>query len=140
MEEHEGKYFALWYGVLNVNSKQLRCAAAFHPPAIGVGKNGIKKLGKKDIMLGAFEENIYENEIYDLSEYNKIFLFSDGCFEIIKENGENYEFDEFINLISEKGAESAESLELIFSNLETINRGSHFDDDYSMIEITLNSK
>jgi serine phosphatase RsbU (regulator of sigma subunit) len=136
MEEHEGKYFAIWYGVVDVKTKELSCASAMHPPALSINRDGITKLGKKDIMIGAFPEYEYNNAYYQLSGGEKVYLFSDGCFEIGSEHDNALEFEDFTKIIH-KNSKASNPLENIFSELSTINMSENFGDDYSIIELEI---
>ncbi len=137
MKEHEDKFFAIWYGVIDKNSMVLTTASAMHPPAVCIGKKGLTKLGEKDIMIGAFPDYKYENTFYQLDKGDKIYLFSDGCFEIEKNDGINLDFDEFVNIIEKSSTKDLNSLEDIYNTLVNFKMWKSFEDDYSMVEIEL---
>jgi serine phosphatase RsbU (regulator of sigma subunit)/Flp pilus assembly protein TadD len=137
MDEHEGKYFAIWYGVMDIENNELSCASAMHPPALNINNDGITKLGKKDIMIGAFPEYEYNNSYYQLSNGDKVYLFSDGCFEIGSEQKNALEFDDFTKILH-NNSKSIKPLENIFSELSSINMSENFGDDYSIIELEVN--
>lgn len=136
MEEHDDKYFALWYGVLDLKTYELVCASAFHPPAIGITNGQSIKYGKKEMMIGAFEDYNYENAFYQLSKGESIFLFSDGCFEIESEIS-NFEFDDFVSVIKSAKDTSEQPLDDVYSSLVSLKKSENFDDDFSMINIKL---
>lgn len=136
MEEHEGKYFAIWYGVIDIITNELTCASAMHPPAICIGKKGITSLGKKDIMIGAFPDYDYENVYYKLNGGDRLFLFSDGCFEIENDDEQVIDFEKFTSIL-EKNAELDQPLNIIFDELSKMNSNNSFNDDYSMLELEL---
>jgi len=135
MEEHDDKYFALWYGVINLETCELVCASAFHPPAIGISNGDIMRFGKKEMMIGAFQDYCYENANYQLSKGESIFLFSDGCFEVETETS-NLEFDDFVNLLHTAAQENNEPLEKIHSSLLSIKNSDKFEDDFSILKIS----
>lgn len=136
MEEHGDKYFALWYGVLDLKTYELVCASAFHPPAIGITNGQSIKYGKKEMMIGAFEDYNYENAFYQLSKGESIFLFSDGCFEIESEIS-NFEFDDFVSVIKSAKDTSEQPLDDVYSSLISLKKSENFEDDFSMINIKL---
>lgn len=137
MEEHDNKYFALWYGVLNLSSLELTCASAFHPPAIGISKGDIIKFGNKEMMIGAFPDYEYKNLVYQLAEDDIIFLFSDGCFEIQNDSESSLEFENFLSILKSSINNKQEALDYIHSNLTVLRNSDTFDDDFSIIKIEL---
>jgi len=134
MEEQDNKYFALWYGVIDLETKELICASAFHPPAIGVSGGEIMQYGKKEMMIGAFDEYYYDNTYYQLSPGDSIFLFSDGCFEVELEET-NMEFEDFKQLLKSSKENGDNPLEYIYSYLIKIKKTDRFEDDFSIIKI-----
>lgn len=136
MEEHDDKYFALWYGVLDLSTYELVCASAFHPPAIGVVNGQSIKYGKKEMMIGAFQDYCYENAYYQLSKGESIFLFSDGCFEVETEEV-NFEFNDFVEILHSAEQENNGSLQKIHSTLLSIMNSDKFVDDFSILKLSL---
>lgn len=136
-EQHEGKYFSLWYGVINVPGKRLVCSSGFHPPALLKSNGTISKLGTKEMMLGIFKEYEYENSSYTLNNGDRIYLFSDGCFELELEEGKNLNFSDFEELILNNSTNTGQPLNNIYKALLSLNGTKPFGDDYSMIEIVV---
>ncbi|NOX17543.1 MAG: SpoIIE family protein phosphatase [Chlorobi bacterium] len=136
IENLNGKYFALWYGIIDKRNYELTCSSAMHPPAIRINGDGIERLGEKNIMIGGMPDYRFENIKYKLNAGDKIYLFSDGCFELEKADGSNLGFDEFVGIILEKSKEKR-PIDEIHSALLKTNRENSFIDDYSMIEIEL---
>lgn len=136
MEEHDDKYFALWYGVIDLKSYELVCASAFHPPAIGVLNGDILQYGKKEMMIGVFQDYNFENAYYQLEKGESIFLFSDGCFELESGNAD-FEFEDFVQILHSATQDKNHTLEKIHSSLLSIKNSDKFDDDFSMLKICL---
>src|SRR5581483_6172077 len=83
MEKQDGKYFTVWYGVLNPGTRELRYAAGGHPPAIAVTAEGkIHRLeSPPGFMIGAFPFAEYTDSTITLEPGSKLFVYSDGCYE-----------------------------------------------------------
>jgi len=137
MDDHENKYFTIWYGVINVKDRKLICSSAMHPPALlFAGQNKlVTKLGNEQIMIGALDDTLFSNVEYDLPEDVKIYLFSDGSFEIIKESGKIISMDEFSEIISNALVSKRKTIDEIYNKLSGLSAADKFDDDYTMIEI-----
>lgn len=136
-EKHEGKYFSLWYGVINVQKNKLVCSSGFHPPALIKSQETISELGTKDMMLGMFKDYEYGNLTYNLKNGDRIYLFSDGCFELETTKGQSLDFYEFTKIISQQSGTGTNSLNKIYHSLTSLHGSKSFNDDYSMIEITV---
>src|SRR3954470_2142315 len=55
MEKQDGKYFTIWYGVLNSKTRELCYASGGHPPAIVIMPDGrAQHLNSPSLMIGAF--------------------------------------------------------------------------------------
>ncbi|MDZ7764022.1 MAG: SpoIIE family protein phosphatase [Melioribacteraceae bacterium] len=117
-------------------SYELVCASAFHPPAIGVVNGQSIKYGKKEMMIGAFQDYCYENAYYQLSKGESIFLFSDGCFEVETEEV-NFEFNDFVEILHSAEQEKNGSLQKIHSTLLSIMNSDKFVDDFSILKLSL---
>jgi FtsZ-binding cell division protein ZapB len=56
MEEQNGRYFTMWYGVYNKKDRRLAYASGGHPPALlignGRGNSGVERLVTKKMFIG----------------------------------------------------------------------------------------
>lgn len=145
MEAHNNKFFTIWYGVCNYKEKILRYASSGHPPAIlltsdSSKNNTLNTLSTTNITLGFFENhNFIENEI-TLKEKNKLYVYSDGVYEIEQSHGETFTFSDFKNRVSEQfnSVDQFQSkyLYLHMQNIAGIDNHT-FEDDFSMLEIMI---
>ena len=87
MEKHNNLFFTLWYGVYNKLKRQIVYGTGGHPPAVLItGKTPeaakIIKLKAKGLMIGGMPEATFEDAQTELGEYGKLYIFSDGAFEV----------------------------------------------------------
>ena len=83
-----GEYFTIWVGVLQLSTRVLRYASAGHPGSILVRNEGSSVvLGGKTWPTGFSPDEIYSTESIRLVEKDRLYLFSDGIYEV--ENAEN---------------------------------------------------
>jgi sigma-B regulation protein RsbU (phosphoserine phosphatase) len=83
-----GEYFTIWVGVLQLSTRVLRYASAGHPGSILVRNEGSSVvLGGKTWPTGFSPDEIYSTESIGLVEKDRLYLFSDGIYEV--ENAEN---------------------------------------------------
>ena len=71
-----------------------------------------------------------------LQPYNKLFLFSDGLYEIIKQDGEMMSIQEFSDILKKIASEEGDDLEKLVHEIQTIQGKSSFVDDVSILEVS----
>ncbi len=137
MEEQNGKYFTLWYGVFNLQTRELKYAAGGHPPAIAVTPEGSAiQLGPTGMMIGAFSFAAYSDATVMLAPGSKLFVYSDGCYEV--ENSDKVMMT--INQFSEILAASAprpDALDHTVTAVRDWQERPDFEDDFSLLQFHL---
>ncbi|HKF48942.1 MAG TPA: fused response regulator/phosphatase [Terracidiphilus sp.] len=135
MEKQDGKYFTIWYGVLNAQTRELRFASGGHPPAIAVmPDHTVKRLEAPGVIIGAFDFAAYSNTSVTLDRGSRLFVYSDGCYEVM--NGERgmMTLDEFSNILADAGPH-AEELDLVVGAVQEWQQRPEFDDDFSLMRL-----
>lgn len=142
MEEHNDLYFSIWYGVYRPSDRHLRYASAGHHPAVLVSgapdhPGVIESLAARGPSLGIAPGAIYGGEERVLPAASRLFLFSDGAFEIVRPDGTMLEFERVLEVLATPCAGAASELDRL---LEFV-RGEHgpgpLDDDFSIIKLAL---
>ena len=83
MEQNNNKFFTIWYGVYQYSTRTLRYAAAGHHPALLVKPDGTKQsLGVPGLMIGVMPEIEYEVQSITVEPGSRLYLFSDGLYEV----------------------------------------------------------
>jgi sigma-B regulation protein RsbU (phosphoserine phosphatase) len=141
MEHYGDKYFTIWYGVLNIHTLQLSYSCAGHPPALLIRKSELSdavvhRIGNKNFFIGGMPGFEFDTDIVELRSGDTLFLLSDGVYELEKIDGSIMSLDEFEKFILRFHSESFTLDSLIFE-LSKIKMNAPFDDDFSIIKITL---
>lgn len=136
MTQKNDKYFTIWYGVLNLKTKNLIYSSAGHPPCILVNENQLNelkilKLKASGTPIGMFPDMIYQNQEYQIDYTAKLYLFSDGIYELNQENGEIWGLDKFTQFLTKSNL----NLEQIMTEVKNRHNQSWLDDDISIMEI-----
>jgi sigma-B regulation protein RsbU (phosphoserine phosphatase) len=83
MERNNNKFFTMWYGVYHRPTRTLRYASAGHHPALlGTPDGASQRLGSPGLMIGAVPDADYVTESVVVPEGARLYLFSDGLYEI----------------------------------------------------------
>ncbi|AWG42894.1 regulator [Candidatus Borreliella tachyglossi] len=132
-------FIALWYGVLNVKTRQLRFASAGAPPVIVLSSRDNICLESRGMILGIEEVYSYKESEVLLSKSSHILLFSDGVYEI--ENKENLimSIDDFYEIIKKNSYNLDDFILMrLYENMLNLSKYNTFRDDFSILEFIIN--
>ena len=143
MEHHNNKFFTMWYGVYDRSSNKLCYATAAHPPAFLITKEAsgsveFHELTTRNTAIGFLEDAVFKEDCMNLEDINKLYVYSDGVYEIEKPNGEMVtlaEFTESIKNLSKVDVPQVEEILEAMKNLKAVQ--GPFDDDFSLLEIQI---
>lgn len=141
MERHDNKFFTLWYGVYNIKDRLLSFSSAGHPPAYLVNSDSlaqltIQSLHTPNIAIGYMEDFEFEEAVIPLKKHAKLYVYSDGVFEIEKDNEEMLSLEEFNRHMGQfVDPTTMQSAHILQSMEDLKNNDLPFDDDYSFLEI-----
>ena len=85
MEDHADRCFTIWYGVLNLDESSICWSGGGHPPAILFDQrdgNPCQELPSTGPMIGMLEEFDFSIQKSSVNPGSRIYLFTDGVFEI----------------------------------------------------------
>lgn len=141
MENHNDMFFTIWYGVYDKETQQILYASGGHPPAIlmtgpSSDKLTLHQLKTPGIVIGAFPDANFENSSCQIETCNRLFVFSDGVFEILKQNGEMMTFNEFNDLFLKIPKNDSSELTFIVDQVQNISGKTTFVDDFSLLQAT----
>ena len=86
------------------------------------------------------EDINYEEEKVKLSKINKLYVFSDGVYEITNKNNNEMTLENFTNLVSKKFNKTDElKSDLIYEEIKNLKKDDGpLDDDFSIVELIIN--
>lgn len=137
MERHDGKYFTIWYGVFNPATRCLRYAGGGHPPAVlfsGPSPENVTLdlLESTGPMVGLGFGPPYETREIVLPEFARLFILSDGAFEIQLADGGTWTLPEFLEFLTQHQAE-ATLIDQLLEHCVALHGSPILDDDFSML-------
>ncbi len=138
MDKQNGMYFTLWYGVFNSRTRELRYASGGHPPAILVSNGEYKKLKTNGMVIGGMAESKFESASIAVPENSKLYIFSDGVYELEYADGSGMmTVDDFASELLKPAIESKTKTESMLDFSKRAQNNEQFEDDFSLCEITL---
>jgi serine phosphatase RsbU (regulator of sigma subunit) len=141
MEKQNGLYFTLWYGVYNRQTRRLRHASAGHPPALLVGDSlPVTPLNSTNFFIGAFPKVDYEAAQIDIPPNSRLYLFSDGVYEVDRPDGTMWSFEQLQDFLSRQLAESGGEIDALYKILQEMHSSDVLDDDFSLLRVDFHSR
>jgi sigma-B regulation protein RsbU (phosphoserine phosphatase) len=158
-EENNHMFFTIWYGIYNKNTRELSYSSGGHPPALLLDNSNdqdnlnnkdrsnkpdrsnnkddtVKLLRTPNFVIGGETEATYKNATQMISKNSKLYIFSDGVYEIKKPDGTMWRFTEFTKLVVGFEAEnSTTTLDPLVEQIECVGLSKNFEDDFTIIEI-----
>lgn len=137
MESHGGKFFTIWYGVFRPSTRELRWAGGGHPAALlfAPPSPAPKALDSTGPMPGILPGLEYTTLSTVVPPGGRLFVYSDGLYEIRKGDGSAYGYDEFAADMGVPTPDAAPPLEAGIARAERLAAGRGFDDDVSALEV-----
>ncbi|MGD1897571.1 MAG: SpoIIE family protein phosphatase [Phormidesmis sp.] len=154
MNDQNDKYFTIWYGVYNRTNNQLSYASAGHPPALLITPQSRRqKLKKENIALeqlrtpgmpiGMMPDSIYQWQRCSVSRNSRLYIFSDGIYEICPASSTALKqqahqnllgLDGFTDLLTALEAQQNLTLDTLIDEVSAFG-GNQFEDDLSLLEV-----
>ncbi|WP_035798232.1 PP2C family protein-serine/threonine phosphatase [Crocosphaera chwakensis] len=140
MTDTNDKYFTIWYGVYNCKNHELIYASAGHPPAILFTPNVEEELLETQLKtpglpVGMFPEANYTNKSLFIDSLSRLYIFSDGLYEIEQKDGTLIGLTTFLAMIRNYQKRDSHNLDQLIGYLKSCNLKKKFDDDLSIIEV-----
>ena len=141
MEDHNNKFFTMWYGVYNRLQHTLTYASAAHPPAfIRTGdttdKTELLELTTGNLAIGYMQDMVFKEASLELKQFNQLTVYSDGVYEIEKSNGEMVTLLEYTDIMKGLTDIKATHVDSILKTMQGLQaEKGPFEDDFSLLQI-----
>lgn len=132
MEEHNGLFFSIWYGVYDRSSRALRYASAGHHPAYLAHAGALAPLATRAPPIGMSEVARFAEAAVLVRQGASLHLFSDGAFEIIRADGTAGRIEDLLELLRQPPQGMPEP-DRVFEGLRELTGRRPFEDDVSLI-------
>ncbi|MCF8143180.1 MAG: SpoIIE family protein phosphatase [Deltaproteobacteria bacterium] len=140
MEAHHEMFFTIWYGVFNRERRDLIFASGGHPPAIA--RTGMSSqtaetvaLNLGGLIIGGLPGQKYQKSTLVLEPYARLYIYSDGIYEVSRPEGGMVQLNDFIELVGNLSREGDGSPKTIINAMRRIQNKEMFEDDVSLLEV-----
>lgn len=137
MEEQDGMYFTLWYGIYDKPQRRLHYASAGHPPALLFDKDVSepRQLHTRGLMIGAIPGAQYETMSCEVEPGSRLFVFSDGVYEIEMASGATATLGDLVRNLSALAEGDLDQVVTSARAKQPPDRTT-FADDFSLVKLT----
>jgi phosphoserine phosphatase RsbU/P len=100
-----GRYLTALFGVLDLKSNLFTYVRASHPPPVILHTSGkLEKLEAKGMLLGILPDPAFIQETVQLQPGDRLFFFTDGCFDFSAQERNRLSYARFLELVQEYGS------------------------------------
>lgn len=132
-KDQYGLFFTIWYGVFNRDDRMLRYANGGHPPALLIDRSHQRKeLDAQGLPVGLFPEATYVPAAVQVPCASKVYVFSDGCYEIQRSDGEEWTREEMAHCLNNLPSDDLQ-LDALYQHSMRLQGGDHLEDDFSIL-------
>lgn len=140
MSRQDNKYFTIWYGVYNRPARHLRYSAAGHPPAVllaGPDRDHAvpRQIGPQNFFIGLQDDAEFECGEAKLDSYARLFVFSDGAFEIRTPDGRMGSIDDLQRVLARSTQTPGSDVQRVLDSARWMRGGPSFEDDFSLVQL-----
>jgi len=138
MEEHNGLMLTVWYFAYHLPSRQLRFCSGGHHPSYLVAPQSPDPapLWLRGPAIGMLPFGTWTNGTAEMPAGAKMFVFSDGAFEIVTAAGQQWSLEDFRAIVSRPPAPGIAEPERIYREVKAAARPGALDDDFSVLMVT----
>jgi sigma-B regulation protein RsbU (phosphoserine phosphatase) len=86
-------------------------------------------------VIGAMPGATYDKSRYLVEEQTKLYIFSDGVYEVEKLDGSMWHFEEFEDFMNKIESGSQSRLDHLYRHAENIRNRDNFEDDFTIVEV-----
>jgi serine phosphatase RsbU (regulator of sigma subunit) len=134
--QHGLKYFTIWYGVYEPGTRRLTWTGGGHHPAVLLSPRATssKLLESGGPIVGCMEDMDFPAESCEVPAPARMLLFSDGIFEILRDDELVWNLSDAIAFMSQWSSRDESLTEALYDEVRERRGSIHLDDDFSIIE------
>ncbi|MDD5170189.1 MAG: fused response regulator/phosphatase [Syntrophales bacterium] len=138
MENHNGLYFTIWYGVFNTATRILNYASGGHPPALLLTKpDRAASLITENFFIGGLDSSVYTSATIEVPENSRLYIFSDGVYEVDRPDGTMWTLEELEDFLKSYAGDEQQEIDALYQYVRELHSNKILDDDFSMMRISL---
>ena len=139
-EDNNDMFFTMWYGIYNRRTKELTYASGGHPPALllddtSTGELEFTPLRTPNNVIGGMSKATYEKRGCTIGQSNRLYIFSDGVYEVKKSDGSMWRFQEFSDFMTRGKIGDQSRLDHLYDYARNLGNLENLEDDFTILEV-----
>jgi sigma-B regulation protein RsbU (phosphoserine phosphatase) len=141
MDQQNGLYFTIWYGIYHKSGRRIDFSGGGHPPALlltgpAADAATLKVLDSQGPMVGADLDINYSTQSCPVDAFARLYLFSDGVYEIEQTDGLMWPFHDFLDFMGRPPApgEPEANMDRLIQKTTQLGGTDEYKDDFSIVE------
>lgn len=137
MENHHNMFFTMWYGVYKVSKREITYSNGGHPPPILIGGTKTVLLDLPGMVVGGVPDVVFAQTTVTIPLHSRLYLFSDGVYEITKPDGTMLNYQGFVKFIEDLPVDisGTEDVERVLAFGKSFIENQRFADDFSILKL-----
>ncbi len=138
-EDQNNMYFTIWYGVYDKTTRELTYTSGGNSAGVIIDSDGKKTpLITEGIVIGVDDGYLFSNEIVTLPPKSRLYVYSDGIYEVRYKSGDVFGMDEFMDVLARLPPESepAARIDNLIRLVRDLSMTGSFEDDISLVEVS----
>jgi serine phosphatase RsbU (regulator of sigma subunit) len=128
-------YLTCFLGMFDFKRQTFNFSRAGHPVPVVIRRDGsVYHLNCAGTFAGVLKDAVYEESVFNYRSGDRFFIFTDGIYEIQKDDGPHYGYDRFVKLLADL---RRLPVNRVIPAIEEHFAGYTFNDDYTMIIIEI---
>ena len=143
MDQQNGLFFTIWYGIYHRPTRRLDYAGGGHPPALlltGPTPESARQLALDSggPMIGALPDLEYSTSTCQVDAFGLLSLYSDGAFEVERPDGSTWPFGDFVEFMGTVPRTPEDpGMDRLIRHARAMKGSDEFADDLSIVEVLL---
>ena len=138
IEQQNNRFFTIWYGVYNIETRTLTYGGAGHPAALLFTPSGhrpaLHRLKSTGAIIGIIEGMDYDQLTCSVPEGSHLVVLTDGCFEVIHGDGSMMDADVLEHFLLEH-IQDDDMADAWFMECQRRRGDTTLDDDFTLLRI-----
>jgi len=138
MDENDNRFFSIWYGVYDRADRTIQFCSGGHPPALLLLHDSARQpieLGRPQIIVGFDPAMHYDSERFALPAGGRLYVYSDGVYEVSKPSGGMVGTEGFARVLAETSRDGPSRLDAVVNRIRELHGSDEFEDDVSLLEL-----
>jgi len=136
MQQNDGRFFSMWYGVYDRRDRSLVYTNAGHPPPLMFRGEEVSRLGATGTMVGVIPDGRFETRRIAVSPGSCLYLYSDGAYEVTMTLGGMLQLEGLQAIIARVSASDGPRTAEILRLIREAHGMTELQDDVSLLEVS----